>query len=224
MTPNLTASSSPTDDKPQTPSAPPSPRPNTDQAIPRHHPAAPPHVAPTLEPASAHHAQAPAPVSSPADLASAPTPTPAPNHPSHMPPPPPSSSSVSSFRNVSACNRCRLRKNRCDQRLPACASCEKAHVKCVGYDPITKKEIPRRCVTKSLLYAAGGAARTAHATLRLDVSPESFPSASRCNMRSAGCGPLRRRVRGIFARRSAATCLSIVLLHRVEPTRRQIPC
>jgi hypothetical protein len=55
-----------------------------------------------------------------------------------------SSSAVSSFRNVSACNRCRLRKNRCDQRLPACTACEKAHVKCVGYDPITKREIPRR--------------------------------------------------------------------------------
>ena len=50
----------------------------------------------------------------------------------------------SSFRNVSACNRCRLRKNKCDQRLPSCASCEKASVKCVGYDPITKREIPRR--------------------------------------------------------------------------------
>ena len=50
----------------------------------------------------------------------------------------------SSFRNVSACNRCRLRKNRCDQRLPSCASCEKANLKCVGYDPITKREIPRR--------------------------------------------------------------------------------
>jgi hypothetical protein len=50
----------------------------------------------------------------------------------------------SSFRNVSACNRCRLRKNRCDQRLPSCASCEKASVKCVGYDPITKRAIPRR--------------------------------------------------------------------------------
>ena len=50
----------------------------------------------------------------------------------------------SNFRNVSACNRCRLRKNRCDQRLPSCASCEKANVKCVGYDPITKREIPRR--------------------------------------------------------------------------------
>jgi hypothetical protein len=53
-------------------------------------------------------------------------------------------STSSSFRNVSACNRCRLRKNRCDQRLPSCASCDKAGVKCVGYDPITKREIPRR--------------------------------------------------------------------------------
>ncbi|KAE9363762.1 hypothetical protein N431DRAFT_474764 [Stipitochalara longipes BDJ] len=52
----------------------------------------------------------------------------------------------STFRNVSACNRCRLRKNRCDQRLPSCASCEKASVKCVGYDPITKREIPRSYV------------------------------------------------------------------------------
>ncbi|KAL2354204.1 fungal-specific transcription factor domain-containing protein [Cryomyces antarcticus] len=58
----------------------------------------------------------------------------------------PSASTASSFRNVSACNRCRLRKNRCDQRLPACASCEKAHIACVGYDPITKKEIPRSYV------------------------------------------------------------------------------
>jgi hypothetical protein len=57
-----------------------------------------------------------------------------------------SNSSASSFRNVSACNRCRLRKNRCDQRLPSCASCDKAGVKCVGYDPITKREIPRRWV------------------------------------------------------------------------------
>ncbi|KAL6715111.1 hypothetical protein ACLMJK_007372 [Lecanora helva] len=55
-------------------------------------------------------------------------------------------SNSSSFRNVSACNRCRLRKNRCDQNLPACVSCEKAGVKCVGFDPITKKEIPRTYV------------------------------------------------------------------------------
>ncbi|KIW07920.1 uncharacterized protein PV09_01829 [Verruconis gallopava] len=55
-------------------------------------------------------------------------------------------SSASSFRNVSACNRCRLRKNRCDQQLPACTACQKAHVKCVGYDPISKREIPRSYV------------------------------------------------------------------------------
>ncbi|EGR51909.1 N-terminal binuclear Zn cluster-containing protein, partial [Trichoderma reesei QM6a] len=52
----------------------------------------------------------------------------------------------SNFRNVSACNRCRLRKNRCDQKLPSCASCNKVGVSCVGYDPITKKEIPRSYV------------------------------------------------------------------------------
>jgi hypothetical protein len=60
----------------------------------------------------------------------------------------PTASAASSFRNVSACNRCRLRKNRCDQRLPSCASCDKASVKCVGYDPITKREIPRRYAAK----------------------------------------------------------------------------
>ena len=57
-----------------------------------------------------------------------------------------SASASSSFRNVSACNRCRVRKNRCDQNLPACTSCEKAGVKCVGFDPITKREIPRTYV------------------------------------------------------------------------------
>ncbi|KAL2822302.1 fungal-specific transcription factor domain-containing protein [Aspergillus cavernicola] len=57
-----------------------------------------------------------------------------------------STSNASSFRNVSACNRCRQRKNRCDQRLPRCQSCEKAGVRCVGYDPITKREIPRSYV------------------------------------------------------------------------------
>ncbi len=59
---------------------------------------------------------------------------------------PANTSNSSSFRNVSACNRCRLRKNRCDQSLPACVSCEKAGVKCVGFDPITKREIPRTYV------------------------------------------------------------------------------
>ncbi|GAO18198.1 uncharacterized protein UV8b_01216 [Ustilaginoidea virens] len=56
------------------------------------------------------------------------------------------SQNSSNFRNVSACNRCRLRKNRCDQKLPSCASCVKVGVACVGYDPITKREIPRSYV------------------------------------------------------------------------------
>lgn len=53
---------------------------------------------------------------------------------------------ASAFRNVSACNRCRLRKNRCDQHLPSCRQCEKANVKCVGYDPFLNKEVPRSYV------------------------------------------------------------------------------
>ena len=57
-----------------------------------------------------------------------------------------SAAQSNNFRNVSACNRCRLRKNRCDQKLPSCASCSKARVPCVGYDPITKREIPRSYV------------------------------------------------------------------------------
>lgn len=53
---------------------------------------------------------------------------------------------TSAFRNVSACNRCRVRKNRCDQQLPACSACTKAGAVCVGYDAITKREIPRSYV------------------------------------------------------------------------------
>ncbi len=52
----------------------------------------------------------------------------------------------SPFRNVSACDRCRKRKNRCDQQLPTCAACAKVGVRCVGLDPITKQEIPRSYV------------------------------------------------------------------------------
>ena len=57
-----------------------------------------------------------------------------------------SGGSTSNFRNVSACNRCRSRKNRCDQKLPKCSGCEKAGVKCVGFDPVSKRAIPRSYV------------------------------------------------------------------------------
>lgn len=52
----------------------------------------------------------------------------------------------SNFRNVSACDRCRQRKNRCDQKLPRCAGCVKANAECYGYDPILKMKIPRSYV------------------------------------------------------------------------------
>ena len=68
------------------------------------------------------------------------------NTATNSPPPNSAASATSAFRNVSACNRCRVRKNRCDQHLPACSTCEKANVRCVGYDPITKREIPRSYV------------------------------------------------------------------------------
>lgn len=61
-------------------------------------------------------------------------------------PPQSAASASSAFRNVSACNRCRTRKNRCDARLPSCSTCEKVNARCVGYDPITKREIPRSYV------------------------------------------------------------------------------
>ncbi|KAF3927827.1 hypothetical protein ABW20_dc0102292 [Dactylellina cionopaga] len=72
---------------------------------------------------------------------------PAPISATQVNPPPTQLSGATSFRSVTACNRCRLRKNRCDQRIPACTQCEKVGVKCVGYDPITKREIPRSYVS-----------------------------------------------------------------------------
>ena len=75
-----------------------------------------------------------------------PPPQPHQSHPSTPSPPAASAAASAAFRNVSACHRCRLRKNRCDHRLPACTACQKAQVRCVGYDPITKREIPRSYV------------------------------------------------------------------------------
>jgi hypothetical protein len=89
-----------------------------------------------------------------------------------------SSSSSSSFRNVSACNRCRLRKNRCDQRLPSCASCDKAGVKCVGYDPITKREIPRRYEVSRGAIASRLGLRLTNATAMSSTAKPESPTSS----------------------------------------------
>lgn len=51
-----------------------------------------------------------------------------------------------SFRNVSACNRCRARKNKCDQDLPACKGCAQSGTRCIGIDPFLEKQVPRSYV------------------------------------------------------------------------------
>ena len=51
------------------------------------------------------------------------------------------------YRSISACNRCRSRKTKCDQLFPACTSCAKAGVECVGVDAATGREIPRSYVS-----------------------------------------------------------------------------
>ena len=60
--------------------------------------------------------------------------------------PDPALGQPSPFRNVSSCRRCRLRKGRCDQRLPRCRPCEKVGARCISYDPITRREFPRSYV------------------------------------------------------------------------------
>ncbi|KAJ6260553.1 hypothetical protein Dda_4779 [Drechslerella dactyloides] len=50
-------------------------------------------------------------------------------------------------RSISACNRCRSRKTKCDQLFPACTACAKANVECVGVDAATGREIPRSYVS-----------------------------------------------------------------------------
>lgn len=45
---------------------------------------------------------------------------------------------------VTACQRCRTRKIRCDGALPACRSCVKAGVQCIEVDRSGDNNLPRR--------------------------------------------------------------------------------
>ncbi|EWG51013.1 hypothetical protein FVEG_10126 [Fusarium verticillioides 7600] len=56
----------------------------------------------------------------------------------------PSSRKRSSVRraNVTACQRCKSRKQRCDQNIPACSSCDRAGVPCVSVD-VDGQSVPR---------------------------------------------------------------------------------
>lgn len=49
-------------------------------------------------------------------------------------------------RSISACNRCRSRKTKCDQLFPSCTACTKANVECIGIDAATGREVPRSYV------------------------------------------------------------------------------
>ncbi|KAK6462554.1 fungal-specific transcription factor domain-containing protein, partial [Scheffersomyces coipomensis] len=53
------------------------------------------------------------------------------------------SSIVGISRSISACQRCRAKKIKCDQRFPKCSKCEKHGVECIGLDPLTGREVPR---------------------------------------------------------------------------------
>ncbi|KAK6456930.1 fungal-specific transcription factor domain-containing protein, partial [Scheffersomyces xylosifermentans] len=46
-------------------------------------------------------------------------------------------------RSISACQRCRQKKVKCDQRFPKCSKCDKYGVECIGLDPMTGREVPR---------------------------------------------------------------------------------
>ncbi|CUM62798.1 uncharacterized protein PRCAT00000356001 [Priceomyces carsonii] len=55
----------------------------------------------------------------------------------------PSSTIIGISRSISACQRCRVKKIRCDQHFPKCSKCVKAGVECIGLDPATGREVPR---------------------------------------------------------------------------------
>ncbi|ODN93409.1 fungal specific transcription factor [Cryptococcus wingfieldii CBS 7118] len=63
-----------------------------------------------------------------------------------QPPTPSAASDAQSYkvaRAISSCTRCRTRKQKCDGKLPACTSCDRAGVECIGFDAISKTNISR---------------------------------------------------------------------------------
>jgi hypothetical protein len=47
---------------------------------------------------------------------------------------------------IPACQRCRLRKIRCDHAAPKCSGCSKACAACIIIDPITHKQYTREYI------------------------------------------------------------------------------
>ncbi|KAF3914858.1 hypothetical protein ABW20_dc0105280 [Dactylellina cionopaga] len=82
-------------------------------------------------------------------------------------------------RSISACNRCRSRKTKCDQLFPACTACAKANVECVGVDAATGREIPRSYVSHLEERVAFLEKQVAQATAQFDGLPSSAGDSSR---------------------------------------------
>lgn len=58
--------------------------------------------------------------------------------------PTPSSNGAVKKKVVTACQRCRTRKIRCDGALPSCKGCVKANVECIEVDRSGDNNVPRR--------------------------------------------------------------------------------
>lgn len=88
---------------------------------------------------------------------------------------------------IPACQRCRLRKIKCDHAAPKCSGCTKASAACIIIDPFTQKQYTRDYIDelerkeKELLgKAQAGTARSAtNATPndQSETSPRDAPSA-----------------------------------------------
>jgi hypothetical protein len=88
---------------------------------------------------------------------------------------------------IPACQRCRMRKIRCDHAAPKCSGCTKATAACIIIDPFTQKQYTRDYIhelerkEKELLGKArvGSERSVSNATPndQADTSPRDAPSA-----------------------------------------------
>jgi hypothetical protein len=88
---------------------------------------------------------------------------------------------------IPACQRCRMRKIRCDHAAPKCSGCAKATAACIIIDPFTQKQYTRDYIhelerkEKELLGKArvGSERSVSNVTPseHVDTSPKDAPSA-----------------------------------------------
>jgi len=88
---------------------------------------------------------------------------------------------------IPACQRCRLRKIKCDHAAPKCSGCTKASAACIIIDPFTQKQYTRDYIgeleqkEKELLGKTPAASErsvtNATPNEQADTSPKDAPSA-----------------------------------------------